>query len=245
MDTRFWGPDGWKLLHSIAVSYPCKPSKTEKDTYKLFFNGIRHILPCIYCRRSYTEYISKLPIDGFLNSRKSLSEWLYRIHNMVNDKLRKQGLNNNPDPSFSEIHKRYIKYVKEINASNCINMPGWDFLYSVMFNYPEKKEDIELERYTNYIIFFNYLPHVLPFPKIKDILIEYLKVNNIIDSLQTRDKITKWGYNFEKLVSKHINCNCATFTSRSKQIEFYRAGCGGKKDIKPTCRLGNSPVVKK
>ena len=37
MDTRFWGPDGWKLLHSIVEGYPSRPTPENKATYKNFF----------------------------------------------------------------------------------------------------------------------------------------------------------------------------------------------------------------
>jgi len=245
MDTRFWGPDGWKLLHSITIGYPDKPTEVEKETYRLFFNCLKHILPCIYCRRSYTQYIAELPVEGYLGSKKKLVEWLYLLHNKVNDKLRKQGLNPYPDPPLKEIQDRYTNFVKEINAANCINMPGWDFLYCILFNYPEKKHEIETERQINYVIFFNYLPKVLPFPKVKKLLENYLTENPIVKHYSTRDSITKWGYKFELLVSKIISCNCASYDKIENHIELYRAGCGGKKDIKPTCRLGNSPNAKK
>ena len=244
MDTRFWGPDGWKLLHSIAVSYPTNPTNIDKETYLLFFNCLKYVLPCIYCRRSYTEYIGILPIEDYLASNLKLSEWLYKLHNLVNDKLRKQGLHNNIDPPFKDIHKLYLKYVKEINESNCTNMPGWDFIYSILFNYTSKSE-IENDRYINYIIFFNYLPKVIPFIKAKSLLQKYLDKYPIKNYLDSREKLTKWGYLFEHTLSSTISCNCANYEARKEQIEMYRAGCGGKKDLKPTCRLGNSPKEQK
>jgi hypothetical protein len=186
-----------------------------------------------------------LPVEGYLASRNKLVEWLYLIHNKVNAKLRDQGLNPYPDPSLKEIYSRYKNYVLEINKANCINMPGWDFLYCILFNYPEKKTDIETERQVNYVVFFNYLPKVLPFPKIKKLLEDHLDKNPIVKYNDSRDNITKWGYMFEKTVSKAISCNCASYNSVENHIELYRAGCGGKKDIKPTCRLGNSPTAKK
>ena len=100
MDTRFWGPDGWRLLHSITIGYPEKPSSEDKQLYSVFFKILKYVLPCIYCRRSYEQYINELPIEPFLKNKKSLSEWLYHIHNKVNAKLRGQGLNPNSDPSF-------------------------------------------------------------------------------------------------------------------------------------------------
>ncbi len=245
MDTTFWGPDGWKLLHSIAINYPSKPNNTIKNTYKLFFNSLKYVLPCIYCRRSYTEYIALLPIDDYLTSKNKMSEWVYKLHNLVNDKLRNQGLNINPDPSLEEINKRYHNFLDDINNTNCINMPGWNFIYCIIFNYPVNKDDIEFDRLINYIIFFNYLSKVLPFKKAQNHFEKYIQNNPIKESLDTRDSIIKWGYSLEKYVSKNINSNCISFNERCELIEKYRAGCGGKKDIKPTCRLGNSPVASK
>ena len=56
MDTKFWGKDGWKFLHSIAYSYD------EKNSYfyKKLFNSLQYILPCIYCRRSFKKYINEI-----------------------------------------------------------------------------------------------------------------------------------------------------------------------------------------
>ena len=54
MDTRFWGPDGWKLLHSITENYPTVPDKKNKDLYRKFFLSLPYVLPCVYCRKSLT-----------------------------------------------------------------------------------------------------------------------------------------------------------------------------------------------
>ena len=104
MDTRFWGPDGWKLLHSIVEKYPLNPSITEQNTYKNFMNSLKHVLPCIYCRRSFHQYLNELPIHnkledrGFpLDHRENLFRWIYLIHNKVNQKLRSQNLIENDD----------------------------------------------------------------------------------------------------------------------------------------------------
>ena len=37
MDTKFWGPDGWKLLHSICEKYPENPKLRDKEIYSEFF----------------------------------------------------------------------------------------------------------------------------------------------------------------------------------------------------------------
>lgn len=236
MDTRFWGPDGWKLLHSVVENYPSRPTKVEKDTYKIFINSLKYVLPCIYCRRSLEEYTKKLPVDKHLTNKNSLKKWLYLIHNMVNDKLRKQGLNDNPDPSFEDVSKFYKNYLKEINRGNCVNMPGWDFLYTIVFNYPLKRKDIETIRYTNYILFFTYLAKVLPFLKVREVFEEKIRDTQFVEVLETRHKFKKWFFSLEKSAKEHINDNCMKYTDRCALIENYRAGCGGKNDKKPTCR---------
>ena len=127
MDTKFWGPDGWKLLHSIVRNYPPNPSKKISDIYRHFFNSIPSVLPCIYCRISFKEYMDELPIEDYLKNTQTLSNWLYKIHNKVNNKLRNQKLNDKKDPTFTEVHARYNKYIRCIN-NKIASVPGFDFL---------------------------------------------------------------------------------------------------------------------
>ena len=91
MDTRFWGPSGWQLLHSITNKYPNNPDKLEKDAYEIFFKSLPFILPCIYCRNSLTEY--------YINITKIK---LYRIRFFWR-------LRNNCACNFKDIHI-YINY---------------------------------------------------------------------------------------------------------------------------------------
>lgn len=240
MDTRFWGPDGWKLLHSIAIGYPENPTKVEKDVYSSFFNGLKYVLPCIYCRRSYTQYINELPVEPFLKNRRELSKWLYEIHNKVNAKLRGQGLNPNADPPFEDIYMRYGEYVREINQANCVSMPGWDFIYCILFVFPENKKNIEVARFNHIVPFFYLLQRVVPFEVFKKQLGDYLESHPIIHVMNTREQLKKWGYELEKDASRVIDCNCVKYRDRCDMIEMHRAGCGGKKDIKPTCRINNT-----
>ena len=51
---------------------------------------LRSGIPCKECRTSYRVFIKKLPIDPHLEGKDSLSKWLYDIHNMVNEKLRRK-----------------------------------------------------------------------------------------------------------------------------------------------------------
>ena len=87
MNVNKWGPPGWKFLHTITFNYPLNPDVNDKKRYKFFFNSIETILPCKYCRDSFKIYAKYLPIDKFLNDREGVTYWLYKIHNLVNEKV--------------------------------------------------------------------------------------------------------------------------------------------------------------
>lgn len=87
---RIWGPPTWKALHCITFDYPINPTNDDKNHYNTFFKTIGYVLPCKTCRESYTQFIengdTKLTDDVF-KDRKSLTYWLYLIHESVNKKL--------------------------------------------------------------------------------------------------------------------------------------------------------------
>lgn len=128
MDTRFWGPSGWRLLHLITFTYEPK----HRSAVKKLFSLLPYVLPCKFCRASLSDYMKQEPIQ--LDSRETLTKWLYRIHNLVNEKLRGQGLLNDPNPSFDSVKKVYEERV----ASGCrrTEFEGWDFLFSIAENHP-------------------------------------------------------------------------------------------------------------
>ena len=72
--------------------------------YKQFFEYVKYIFPCKYCRISYTEYLEEEPID--VENRKTLTKWLWKIHNKVNEKLEVKY----NDASFENVKKRYENY---------------------------------------------------------------------------------------------------------------------------------------
>lgn len=239
MDTRYWGPDAWQLLHSIAVSYPSKPSKIDAENYYLFFGTIKDILPCIYCRISFNEYSDQLPIENYLKNGKSLSYWLYLMHNKVNEKLRNQNLQISEDPEFDTFHQKYLEKVKIIcNDIKCIyRLPGWEFMYCVLFNYTAKKNKIDEVRKQSYITFFKLLPQIVPFPSLRDVMLKYIELFPIEDCMQSRTLMKLWCYNLEKMFCEINQIKYSKFTERCRSIELYRAGCNGKNDPKPTCHV--------
>ena len=137
MDTRFWGPPGWRLLHTIAASYQ---PETQRKNMKEFLEVLPYILPCKFCRTSLTEYYDIEPYDKHLGSARALSKWFWIVHNNVNAKLKEQGQNLPENPAFEQIYKYYLAQVPRGEQSECEMFPGWDFLFSVAYNHPLKTE---------------------------------------------------------------------------------------------------------
>ena len=105
---KIWGPHMWVSLHSITFNYPSEPTKDDRERYKNFFELIGYVLPCSYCAESYRKFISegetKLT-NKVLDNRKTLAEWLYKVHEAVNNKLDMDyGI------TFEDVKMRYESY---------------------------------------------------------------------------------------------------------------------------------------
>lgn len=88
MQTRVFGPAGWLFLHAIAQNYPWEPTLQKKEDYLQFFKLVGSVLPCRYCRESYQDFIKENELNkSVMKNRKTLTTWLYNIHNQVNKKL--------------------------------------------------------------------------------------------------------------------------------------------------------------
>ena len=159
MNTTFWGPSGWEFLHILTFIYPENPSFSDKIKIREFMNSLCFILPCKYCRLSFSKYTNSLPIDDYLDSREKMIEWLYKIHNKVNKKLRIQGFCKHSNPELSSVIKHYESRNENIykilnnnnkdkskdeskdentrikSVINYICNFGTDFLGSIVFNY--------------------------------------------------------------------------------------------------------------
>ena len=112
LKTKVWGPPTWFFLHSVSFTYPNNPSDQDKNNYKIFFESISNILPCSICSNSYKKYIieNDTNLSNFLDSRKSLSFWLYLIHNKVNKKLK---VNNKLIPTYEEVVLKYSNFISQ------------------------------------------------------------------------------------------------------------------------------------
>ena len=103
MNVNKWGPGGWDFLHSITFNYPLEDEveSVHLENYRDFFKSLGNMLPCKYCRESYLIYYKYIPIDKFLDSREGVVYWLYKIHELINEKIFK------PNASLEDIVRKY------------------------------------------------------------------------------------------------------------------------------------------
>jgi len=235
MDTRYWGPSGWKLLHMIAYNYKVEKRKEFEE----FFFLLPFILPCKFCRKSLQEYYDKDPPN--YSTEDQLSRWLYRIHNKVNNKLRSQGQPIKKNPTYESVRL----HPKECSE---VEFPGWDFLFSIAETHPssklvktskpipgaltanseEEKNRWNLltckERVPYFERFWKVLPDVLPYEEWR----KMWKKDGL--DLTDRPSLLKSLWKIRRPVEKYN-----TFQGVCQTLKDQRSGCGVSNRGK-TCR---------
>lgn len=222
MDTTFWGPPGHILFHSITYKYDMLPTQEHHRKYRQlckFFESLGHILPCIYCRRSFKQYSHELPLRPFAKAGKTF-EWYFRIHNMINDKLRRQGYLHTANPSLASVKQKYRKYLQ-----NTTCFVGWNFLYSVIYHFPTEISTVRLNAYQT---FFRLLAEFYPIESYREKYAQYLQQYPVEDYLDDYRKLAKWFYKFEK----SVHPNCCSFSKKCALLEKYKV----KKCANKSCR---------
>lgn len=99
MSTKHFGPILWDFLFtSILGRYPVKIDVNNKEHIQILkgyyqtLTNLKITLPCIFCRKSYEQFLIELPINSFLLGRIELFYWLYLMKDKVNKKLITQEL---------------------------------------------------------------------------------------------------------------------------------------------------------
>jgi hypothetical protein len=254
MDTRFWGPSGWRLLHLITFQY--NPAK-QKTCVKELFETLPFVLPCKYCRASLTEYLEKEPLEPALASRAKLTHWLYRVHNHVNAKLRSQGLNQQPDPPFDTVQRIYEERARQ----GCIRtaFEGWDFLFSVAENHPYtvgkgtpmpevppeawKSKDPIIQNHWNlmkpsaripfYTRFWKSLGDCLPFEEWRS---AWSGCSPAFSLIKSPKRWKKELWRIRCCLEERLDLvNREDFSSVCRRLEEHKSGCNRKRKAK-TCR---------
>ena len=215
MDTRFWGPSGWQLIHLIAFKSP-HPQE--------FLLMVKDILPCKFCRESTKEYTHKLPM------MKDTGKWSYELHNMVNNKLRTQCkddpevVNPGEDPSFEEVKKKYM-------SMKPTSVVGRDFLFSIAVNYPDEPEETDMATQRKFI---HTLSEVYPFLPMRNKFKEYLKNNEV--SLSSRRSYMKWMYGLLNELASVVKADMPTYKGYVARVMYFKSGCQKKTYRGKTCR---------
>jgi len=102
---KIWGKSGWTYLFSVCLGYPKKPTKSDRERYKAFFESMQYVIPCSKCREGYSKDLKTNNIDKYLDSNTKLVTWLIK---MVNSTLP-------PNKKIGNIHDIISKYFRETN----------------------------------------------------------------------------------------------------------------------------------
>ena len=252
MDTRFWGPSGWRLLH-LTVATPLQERKPS-DLHN-FFVKLPYVLPCKFCRYSLSGYYETRPVptEGF-------ERWLYMIHNDVNGKLRSQNLLKTTNPTYEEIHKLYSSWADTPCAST--QMLGWDFLFSVANTTPSKSSHSSpmegaptsihshsdknkwntmnyKERIPYIQAWWDLLGRVLPFKPWRHAWQRGESSMGRAPVKKGKKAVLAWLYRMEKYVCKTMAEEAPhnSFDGLCKEITAFSSGCGKKTSPRvKTCR---------
>lgn len=252
MDTRFWGPSGWRMLHMISFQAPTLPTQSLYS----FFKVLPFVLPCKYCRASLTDYISADPIP---TDPLTTAEWMYRIHNRVSCKLREQKLLDATNPKWPEIRKRYTEWI----TAPCTKrrMIGWDFLFSIANTTPSECSRTTpmpgappavgmsaellnrwnlldaLRRFPHLEIWWNTLGKVLPFQEWRQAWKDSEGVHGPAPVRRGKRAMVAWLYGMERAVCAHLKETTPhnTFEGLCSELATFSSGCGKSKRSK-TCR---------
>lgn len=258
MDTRFWGPSGWRFLHQITFAY--EPS-TQKPSVRSLFQNLPFVLPCKFCRAHLTQHMKKESLESALESREALTKWLYEIHNLVNAKLRIQGIPTQSNPTFSAVRSFY----QENLSYGCTQtfFPGWEFLFSIAETHPFSKEskasgplpnspsrspgmtDEELneynlltprERFEHYQAFWTALSASLPFEEWRHLWSRLETKHHIKDALEQRSTLIRALWKLRCDMEREFELqNTTKFGDLCSVLTYHRSNCGtAKKSV--TCR---------
>ena len=81
------------------------PLSGKKEEQVGFIRSLQTMLPCRYCRDSFSLILHHLPPEDYFGTRAGFMYWVWVVHNMVNTKLNKP----RPYPTLEEVVTEYEK----------------------------------------------------------------------------------------------------------------------------------------
>lgn len=89
MSPSVWGPILWSTMHIVTLGYSEMPSDQEKKAAVEFFDSLVYMIPCPICKEHYKMILEKYPVENAVGNRTELANWVFMIHNKVNEQLSK------------------------------------------------------------------------------------------------------------------------------------------------------------
>jgi FAD-linked sulfhydryl oxidase len=89
-DIDVLGRSSWNLLHSIAASYPERPSLQQRRDARQFISSFSRLYPCHWCATDFQEWMKNSENAPRVGSREEFGQWMCEAHNAVNEKLGKE-----------------------------------------------------------------------------------------------------------------------------------------------------------
>ncbi|KAF2227882.1 putative FAD dependent sulfhydryl oxidase Erv1 [Elsinoe ampelina] len=87
-DVEQLGRSSWTLLHTIAASYPERPTLTQQGDARQFVSLFGKLYPCWVCASDFQEWM-KSGNEPRVSNREEFGRWMCEAHNAVNQKLGK------------------------------------------------------------------------------------------------------------------------------------------------------------
>ena len=118
MKPDIWGKYLWISIHFIAMEYPHHPSDEDKNNYRIFFQQLQHVVPCVTCANNYKDHLVRFPLnDKVMENRSNLFQWTVDMHNEVNKITNKDVVSND------DAVKIFTKFLVDKNKkiTNLIN----------------------------------------------------------------------------------------------------------------------------
>lgn len=173
MNTWIWGPPKWKFLHTLSFS-PVAPRYAAE--IGVFVNTLKFVLPCIFCRDSFTTFVHELETSygatvEQIVKRKQFAQFMYDLHDKVNgkldvqamqDRMKQEGLDSSA-VTPSQCRKRQITFeclTKRFTLRPVSVCPDdiWEFLIIFSLNMDDTSHRASSEQQEQWRTFFELMP---------------------------------------------------------------------------------------
>ena len=163
MAPSVWGPMVWRLMHGAAHRYDTQetpPGQADRYAFQLFLINCAWVLPCVYCRESYLEYVRQACTDQAPQGTSEMArhfgerrvqELVCYFHNCVNKKLQKPPFDDSDNYALAK--RRSYVWSSEFLEDEMLGV-----MFIVALNYRSNGEG---SKQTHYADFFRTLPDFL------------------------------------------------------------------------------------